>query len=35
MLRDARRETIDIYHHIDKEELRKAYVAAIPKLGVE
>lgn len=32
---DARREAIDIYHHIDKEELRKAYLAAIPKLGVE
>jgi integrase/recombinase XerD len=31
---DKRREAIDIYHHIDREELRKAYLAYIPKLGV-
>jgi integrase/recombinase XerD len=31
---DKRKEAIDIYHHIDKEELRKAYLAYIPKLGV-
>ncbi len=31
---DSRNEAIDIYHHIDREELRKAYLAAIPKLGV-
>jgi len=31
---DRRKEAIDIYHHIDKEELRKAYLACIPKLGV-
>jgi len=31
---DKRREAIDIYHHIDKEELRKAYLACIPKLGI-
>jgi len=31
---DKRREAIDIYHHIDKEELRRAYLACIPKLGV-
>ena len=31
---DRRREAIDIYHHIDKEELRKAYLACIPKLGI-
>lgn len=30
---DKRREAIDIYHHIDKQELRKAYLACIPKLG--
>jgi integrase/recombinase XerD len=31
---DRRSEAIDIYHHIDDEELRKAYLAFIPKLGV-
>jgi len=31
---DRRNEAIDIYHHIDKEEIRKAYLACIPKLGV-
>jgi integrase/recombinase XerD len=31
---DRRGEAIDIYHHIDREELRKAYLAYIPKLGV-
>jgi len=31
---DKRREAIDIYHHIDREELRKAYLAYIPKLGI-
>jgi len=31
---DKRSEAIDIYHHIDKEELRKAYLACIPKLGI-
>jgi len=31
---DKRREAIDIYHHIDREELRKAYLACIPKLGI-
>lgn len=32
---DARREAIDIYDHIDKDELRRAYLSHIPKLGVE
>lgn len=32
---DRRREAIDIYHHIDREELRRAYLACIPKLGIE
>ncbi|MBO8182833.1 MAG: tyrosine-type recombinase/integrase [Archaeoglobus sp.] len=32
---DARRDAIDIYDHIDKEELRLAYLSHIPKLGVE
>ena len=31
---DKRQEAIDIYHHIDKEELRRAYLAFIPKLGI-
>jgi integrase/recombinase XerD len=31
---DKREEAIDIYHHIDREELRRAYLACIPKLGV-
>lgn len=31
---DARREAIDIYDHIDKEELKKSYMACIPKLGI-
>lgn len=31
---DARREAIDIYDHIDEKELKEAYLARIPKLGV-
>ena len=31
---DRRREAIDIYDHIDSEELRRAYLAFIPQLGV-
>jgi integrase/recombinase XerD len=31
---DSRREAIDIYHHIDREELRKSYLACVPKLGL-
>ncbi|MGC8832379.1 MAG: tyrosine-type recombinase/integrase [Thermoproteota archaeon] len=31
---DKRAEAIDIYHHIDRQELRKAYLACIPKLGI-
>jgi len=31
---DKRKETIDVYYHIDKEDLRKIYLACIPKLGV-
>ncbi len=31
---DSRREAIDIYHHIDSEDLRKKYLACIPKLGL-
>lgn len=31
---DVRREAIDIYDHIDMEELRKSYLAHVPQLGV-
>jgi integrase/recombinase XerD len=31
---DRRREAIDIYDRIDKEELRRAYLAFIPQLGI-
>ncbi|MGC9307173.1 MAG: tyrosine-type recombinase/integrase [Thermoplasmatota archaeon] len=32
---DARTEAMDIYHHIDREELKKSYLVHIPQLGVE
>jgi integrase/recombinase XerD len=32
---DARKEAVDIYDHIDKKELRRAYLAAIPLLGID
>jgi integrase/recombinase XerD len=32
---DKRRDAIDIYDHIDREELRKAYLAFIPQLGID
>jgi integrase/recombinase XerD len=31
---DARREAIDIYDHIDLKELKEAYLACIPQLGI-
>ncbi len=31
---DTRGEAIDIYHHIDESDLKKAYLACIPQLGV-
>jgi len=31
---DSRREAIDIYNHIDKKELKEAYLACIPQLGI-
>ena len=31
---DSRREAVDIYDHIDQKELRRAYLAAIPRLGI-
>lgn len=32
---DRRKDAIDIYDHIDREELRKAYLAYIPQLGID
>lgn len=31
---DSRREAIDLYNHIDKNELRESYLNCMPKLGV-
>jgi integrase/recombinase XerD len=31
---DSRKEAIDIYDHIDLKELKEAYLAAIPQLGI-
>lgn len=31
---DTRKEAIDIYHHIDREVLRRTYLACIPKIGI-
>lgn len=31
---DVRRDAIDIYDHIDREELRRSYLAHIPQLGI-
>lgn len=31
---DARNEAIDVYDHIDPEEVRKAYLAYVPRLGL-
>ena len=31
---DTRAETVDIYDHIDRQELREAYLAHIPTLGI-
>lgn len=31
---DSRREAIDIYDHIDPQELKEAYLACIPQLGI-
>lgn len=31
---DTRGETVDIYDHIDREELRESYLAHIPSLGI-
>jgi len=31
---DSRKEAFDLYNHIDLEELREAYLACIPQLGI-
>jgi integrase/recombinase XerD len=31
---DVRKEAVDLYHHIDRKELRRAYLARMPQLGV-
>jgi integrase/recombinase XerD len=31
---DSRKEAFDLYNHIDLKELREAYLAAMPQLGV-
>ncbi len=31
---DARKEAIDIYHHIDRKDLRDSYLACIPQFGL-
>lgn len=31
---DRRKDAMDIYDHIDHQELRRAYLASVPKLGV-
>jgi integrase/recombinase XerD len=31
---DSRREAMDIYDHIDLKELKEAYLACIPQLGI-
>jgi integrase/recombinase XerD len=31
---DRRKEAMDVYDHIDQEELRRAYLACVPKLGI-
>lgn len=31
---DRRREAVDIYNHIEKEELKRTYLACIPELGI-
>jgi integrase/recombinase XerD len=31
---DVRKEAIDIYDHIDRNELRESYEKAMPELGI-
>ena len=34
LMSDSRMEAIDIYDHIDLKELKEAYLACIPQLGI-
>jgi len=31
---DAIKEAVDIYYHIDSEDVRRSYLAHIPRLGI-
>ena len=31
---DSRKEAFDLYNHIDSKELKEAYLAAIPQMGI-
>lgn len=31
---DSKKEAFDLYNHIDLKELKEAYLAAIPQLGI-
>jgi len=31
---DSRKDTFDLYNHIDLNELKEAYLAYIPQLGI-
>ena len=31
---DAIKEAVDIYFHVDPEDVRRAYLACIPQLGI-
>ncbi len=31
---DTRQETVDIYHHIDREDLRRSYLTHVPNFGI-
>jgi integrase/recombinase XerD len=32
---DTRKEAIDIYHHIDRNDLRDSYLSCVPQLGID
>ena len=34
LMGDSRKEAFDLYNHIDLKELKEAYLAAIPQLGI-
>ena len=31
---DSQNEAVDIYDHIDRKELKRAYLATVPLLGI-